>query len=149
MKAYLVMIKTLTYALSFNVYVNVFIIRRYAVKLRKIPRICPFNKSTTIIHGLYSYFIDHKYDVEIFEILEKHYLLYFVTSHFCLDCLSTQPLNLIAHDLFRIERENVSHSFECQNSANLTQSCCPITVALFHVIRSCSNKVEDQVIIFT
>ena len=53
-------------ALSSNVYVNVFIIRRYAVKLRKIPRICPFNKSTTIFHGLYSYLIDHKYDVKIF-----------------------------------------------------------------------------------
>ena len=53
-------------ALSSNVYVNVFIIRSYAVQLRKIPRICPFNKSTTIFHGLYSYLIDHKYDVKIF-----------------------------------------------------------------------------------
>ena len=53
-------------ALSSNVYVNVFIIRSYAVQLRKIPRICPFNKSTPIFHGLYSYLIDHIYDVKIF-----------------------------------------------------------------------------------
>ena len=53
-------------ALSSNVYVNVFVIRRYAVQLRKIPRICPFNKSTTIFHGLYSCLINHKYDVKIF-----------------------------------------------------------------------------------
>ena len=62
----------------------------------------------------------------------------------------SHEINLaVGHDLFRIEKENALHSLECQNSTNLTHICCPITVTRFHVIRSCSNKVEGQVIILT